>query len=156
MIKTKQRVDRQTTVSKSYRTRTKNRFKKIVRQELALLDKVAQKQKHVRNPPVRGKPKRSEAHNLLLALNKYHKEVLAFLTNPDVPFDNNQAERDLRMIKTKQKVSGCFRSMQAGEAFATIRGFISTLKKQQINLIDGFKIAFQNPEYLLQQLNMAE
>lgn len=156
LIKTKQRVDRQTTVSKSYRTRTKNRFKKIVRQELALLDKVAQKEKHVRNPPVRGKPKRSEAHNLLLALNKYHKEVLAFLTNPAVPFDNNQAERDLRMIKTKQKVSGCFRSMQAGEAFATIRGFISTLKKQQINLIDGFKIAFQNSEYLIQQLNMAE
>ncbi|MEM6813319.1 MAG: transposase [Bacteroidota bacterium] len=95
--------------------------------------------------PIRGKPKRSEAHNLLLALNNYHREVLDFLTHPAVPFDNNQAESDLRMIKTQQKISGCFRSTQAGEAFATIRGFVSTLKKQRTNLFDGFNLYF-NPQ----------
>ncbi|MEM6738282.1 MAG: transposase, partial [Bacteroidota bacterium] len=82
--------------------------------------------------------------------------VLAFLTNPAIPYDNNQAERDLRMIKTRQKISGCFRSTQAGEAFATIRSFVSTLKKQRTNLLDGFNLLFQSPEYLLEQLNMAE
>ncbi|MEM0938469.1 MAG: transposase, partial [Bacteroidota bacterium] len=81
---------------------------------------------------------------------------LAFLTNPAIPYDNNQAERDLRMIKTRQKISGCFRSTQAGEAFATIRGFVSTLKKQRTHLFDGFNLLFRSPEYLLEQLDMAE
>ncbi len=109
--------------TKSYITRTKNRYKKIIRAEL-------KKQPDPKNKGCPGRSRRSKSHNLLIALNKYNREILAFLSNPQIPFDNNLAERDIRMVKTKQKVSGCFRSHQGGEFFARIRGYASTLNKQ--------------------------
>ena len=128
-------------VTKSYITRTKNRFKKIIRDELA-------KQPTTNSNSCRGKPKRSKSHNLLIALNKYNREVLAFLSYPEVPFDNNLAERDIRMVKTKQKVSGCFRSQKGGQSFARIRSYISTLNKQKKGILQGIKHVFsENPNF---------
>ena len=77
----------------------------------------------------RGRIARRTGHNLLLRLSHYREDVLRFLKEP-VPFTNNQAERDLRMMKLKQKISGGFRSERGAEIFIRIRSFISTMRKQ--------------------------
>lgn len=84
----------------------------------------------------RGKKRKRPGHNLLIRLQKYKKSILAFLEHQEVPFTNNQAERDLRMMKVKQKISGCFRNMQGAEVFCKIRSFISTVKKLSLNVLE--------------------
>jgi transposase len=90
----------------------------------------------------RGKKKQRTGHNLLLRLKHYKQDVLRFLYNPDSPFTNNDAERDLRMVKCKQKISGGFRTSRGAEQFARIRGFISTARKQEWNILDAIQAIF--------------
>lgn len=82
----------------------------------------------VRRPGQKGRLKRGKALNLLDRFRDRAMEVMGFLIS-DLPFDNNQAERDLRMMKTKQKISGCFRSMLHAKAFANLRSVIASAKK---------------------------
>lgn len=74
-------------------------------------------------------------------------EVLGFLREVSLPFDNNQAEHDLRMIKVQQKVSGCFRSEAGAKAFCVIRSYLATARKQNLNIIDSIHNAvLGNPQ----------
>jgi transposase len=81
-------------------------------------------------PPEEPDPVGKQARNLLLRLERRKAEVLCFLRDFSVAFDNNQAERDLRMVKLKQKVSGCLRTAEGAKEFCRIRSYLSTMRKQ--------------------------
>ena len=81
----------------------------------------------------------TDSVRLLNRLSKRQEEVLEFLYQVEVPFDNNLAERDVRMTKTKQKISGCFRTEKGAYYFARIRGFISTCQKQGFKILESIE-----------------
>jgi transposase len=81
--------------------------------------------------------KKSKAHNLLIRLERYQPDVLRFAHDFDVPFGNNQAEQDIRMVKLQQKISGCWRTMTGAERFLTIRSYISTARKNGIGTLNA-------------------
>ena len=92
--------------------------------------------------------KKTDEQRLAFALEKHKYLFLKFIKQPIIPFDNNQAERDLRMIKVKQKVSGCFRSQTHAKYFASIRGYITTLKKNKQKVLLNIQHAFNNKPFL--------
>jgi transposase len=95
-----------------------------------------------RRPGQRGRVKQSPARNLLERLWFGQEEVLAFLDDFTIPFDNNQAEQDLRMLKVQQKIAGSFRADHGSEAFARIRGYLSSMRKQGVGLLAALQSVF--------------
>jgi len=100
--------------------------------------------------PKRGRTKQTSAYNLLKRLRDFKSAVLAFMYDFKVPFTNNQAEQDVRMIKVKQKVSGGFRTLTGAEEFVTNRGYISTARKNDQNIFQAIQAAFENHPFIPQ------
>ncbi|HKO17504.1 MAG TPA: IS66 family transposase [Acidobacteriaceae bacterium] len=100
----------------------------------------------------RGRPARRVGHNLLLRLSTRKQDVLRFLTDPPVPFTNNLVERDGRMMKLRQKISGGFRSEAGAEDFAVIRSLLSTARKQGWGLLQTLT---SDPKHLIARLRLA-
>jgi transposase len=105
------------------------------------------------NPPppegwpkgARGRPKKTKPRNLAERFDRRRKAVLAFVFDFKVPFDNNLAERDIRMLKVQQKVSGCFRSTLGAQTFCAIRSYISTMRKQGFSVWLALNSLFSGP-----------
>ncbi len=92
----------------------------------------------------RGRIAKSDAHNLWERLNKFSKSVLLFAQLPYVPFTNNRAEQDLRMAKVKQKVSGCFRTLEYAQAYCRISSYLQTMKNRGVNPLIAINMAFSD------------
>lgn len=90
---------------------------------------------------------KTKEEKLAFALEKHKKLFLKFIKDKEVPFDNNQAERDLRMVKVKQKISGCFRSPEYATFYARIRGYLSTLKKNEKEILQFILNVFQGKAF---------
>jgi transposase len=103
--------------------------KQAIEEELALATE----------PLVKKRGRKAKPKSLLLieAFRDRKDEILRFLTDPEVPFDNNLAERDLRMVKLRQKISGTFRTHHGGDVFCRIRSYISTARKQNMQILQA-------------------
>lgn len=110
-------------------------------------------QYHALLPPLpigkRGRRKQRPGKNLLDRLQEKKTSVLWFLRRFAVPFTNNQGEQDIRMVKLKQKISGCFRTKAGGEVFCRVRSYLSTARKQTWNIWDALAEAIKGSPYLL-------
>ena len=99
-------------------------------------------------PGKKGRVKQTPPKNLLDRLSDYKEETLRFMNDLRIPIDNNQSERDVRMIKVKMKVSGTFRTDEGADTFCAIRGYISTAKKNGMNIIEAIKGVFNGTPFI--------
>ncbi|MBE0589972.1 MAG: IS66 family transposase [Hydrogenophaga sp.] len=101
-----------------------------------------------RSPTTKRRVAQHPATNLLLRLQTQREAALAFIRHPVVPFDNNLAERDLRMMKVKQKISGGFRTWAGAEVFAAIRSYLSTARKHGLSMLRAAQLAFLGTPFI--------
>jgi len=97
----------------------------------------------------RGRVKKTKSRNLLERFQNFEDDVLRFMTKKNIPFTNNLGERDLRMTKVKQKISGCFQSLQGAQNFALIRSYIGSAKKQNISPSNALNLLFDEKLFFL-------
>jgi transposase len=101
---------------------------------------------------IRGKAKQRPGKNMVDRFRHYHQETLAFLYDFDIPFTNNMAEQVIRMLKVKQKISGCFRSIEGAKMFCDFRGYLSTAQKQGVKLIHAIRLVTTGKSVTLDEL----
>ena len=107
-------------------------------------------------PGKRGKIKRSKALNLLIRLEDRYEEIMGYFEYGHVPYDNNQAERDLRMMKVREKISGTFRSDRHSKAFCDLRSVISSARKQSLPMLETLTALLRSPRQLGDRLAKAK
>lgn len=120
-------------------------------QEYDAIIKTAYEENPIPETPAkkRGRKKKSKVLNLICRLDNYKESVCLFIKNLCVPFDNNQAERDLRMVKVKTKVSGCFRSEEGAQEYLTIMSYIGSARKHGVNVFTAIHEALNgNPDII--------
>jgi len=149
LIKIKEAVDKNRDITDRLDKKSledfKDRYDKIIAQ--GLRENPPSKARH--GPKKRGRIKKSKAENLLYRLKDYWKQTLCFMYDFEVPFDNSLAERDIRMTKLKQKISGTFRSGDGAKTFCRIRGYISTVRKNSLSVIDAIQAAFEGNPFII-------
>lgn len=123
--------------------------KSILKYEKRYTDIIQQGEEEFRNDTNPNKDYCGDDMKLLRRLKKYKENHLAFMYDFRIPFDNNLAERDLRMIKAKKKISGGFRSDKGGEAYTDIKSYLSTMRKQKLNLFESLKTGFEKKPVLI-------
>ena len=138
-------------ISVEWLAKFKRLYNLIISKGLAYHEKLG-----VFGKPKRGRVKRRHGHNLLLRLEKRSEDTLRFLHDSDVHFTNNISERALRMIKVKQKISGCFRTSDGAKNFLTIRSYTATAQRQGYRILDVLIAAFQNTPFKLVGERVAE
>jgi transposase len=116
------------------RRRIRSRYRKAIRRALAVNPDPEPRSRH---------PLDRQAFNLARALHILQPDVLRFTEDLRVPFDNNQSERDLRMVKLQQKISGCFRTPDGAKAFCAVRSYLQTARKHGQNLLTVLTQLFQ-------------
>lgn len=106
-------------------------------------------------PGTKRRPAQGKSRNLLERLRDYESEVLRFMVESLVPFTNNQGERDIRMTKVQQKISGCFRSMEGAVNFCKVRSFLSTCKKNGVSASEALEMLFNGklPNFVQEKLD---
>jgi len=102
----------------------------------------------VPGPKRRGRRKQSKARNLLDRFRDYSDGILTFMRDFAIPFDNNQSERDLRMMKLRQKISGTFRSFQSFVNFCRICSYVSTARKNKVSTLDALQRVFLGSPFI--------
>ncbi len=133
----------QTTLTSAQLAHFEQRYDQLITQGLA-----ANPPPNPPPPKKRGRIRQSPPKNLLDRLQLHKEQVLAFMHHFDIPFDNNLAERDVRMIKVKQKVSGAFRTPGGAETFCAIRSYISTVRKQAGNVMEAIANALTGNPFM--------
>lgn len=126
------------------------RYERLLEQALEQIPELPPAEK-----PKRGRKKQHPAKNLHDRLRQHQRAVLAFMYDFQVPFDNNQAERDIRMLKVQQKISGGFRKAHAAQRFCDIRSYISTARKQGLNVIEALQRVFSGRPWMPPEALMA-
>lgn len=148
LLNIKKAVDERKRKAKSLQpdaiSKFERKYNRILREGLEANPKTSMPQSN----GTRGRKKQTKAKNLLDRLNDFKSETLAFMNDFKVPFDNNQAERDVRMTKVKMKISGSFRSQRGAEIFCSVRSYISTVKKNSGNVLCAIQGALEERPFI--------